>query len=279
MKYILLLFLTAVFLACNTPKYIYSPASANLLQPQHKGALQVAANYATVSSASLGEDGKQTSNGLDLQSAYAINQKIAVKADYYFKNEQNNHTKGLFPDRTISAIYYKKKGTEFSGGYYHLGTEKKIYYQAFAGIGFGKFSFVEQHRGLDNYDYRHATNYFKGFLQPAIVLKKSENFSLIFSGRLSLLKYYRVKTDIPEIDYEAYGHIDEKPSFFGDLILGLNVGLPGLKGVLLQAQAGHTSLFTKFQTAAVASDPQKYDFNNTWLAIGIIADLFRSLKK
>jgi hypothetical protein len=108
MKTTFYLFLVIAFTSCASQKFIYSPASANLLQLDTAKDIKVALNYATAGSLSIGS-GKQTNNGLDVQTAYAINDKIAIKLDGFSKWESNVSSNTFNNITIVDRITYKKK--------------------------------------------------------------------------------------------------------------------------------------------------------------------------
>ena len=177
--------LLVCFCACTTSKYAYTPSTANLLQVEQKGDFKAAVNYATATGA--GEaNGRKSSNGIDLQTVYAVSKRLSVKADGYFKGE-GNQTIARQASVPNEVIRYKKKGAEISLGSHNFSrTKDRSSFQAFIGAGTGKFSFNSKYndgRAMNS----HSMDYFKLFLQPSYTFFVSKNYYLTFGSKISML--------------------------------------------------------------------------------------------
>lgn len=282
--YLSFVFLSCIsaLIACTAPKYVFSPSTANLLQLDKQGEIKVAANYAEASPL-LFSDLNHSSEGLDIQSAYAITKRAGLKADVYSKWESNESIAEL-NGMPRDNIKYKKRGIEISGGYYNFSKKQaSSKFQLFAGVGAGKFSFEQTYNsGTLKMNY-HSMNYFKYFLQPSLIAIKKKNYSLDFAARMSLLHFNNIKTDYADLTTEPLGYIDSKPSIFADFIIRHEFGFTKLHGVRFQVQNGLTNLLSDFSS----NEPDgfkniQYDYNDRWMAVGIILDmkkLFRVTEK
>jgi hypothetical protein len=266
--------------ACNANKYVYSPSTANLLKLEEKNDVKVAVNYSTVGSLAIVGTQNKHSNGIDVQTAYAVNNKIAIKLDAYSKSENNQF--GYVNDLIKQKITYQKKGIELSGGYYNLKQNDNITsFQTFFGIALGKSSFKEINNGtviVKNYFY--DINFNKFFVQPAVNFKVSDNYNITFGTKFSLVSYTNKKTNYPDLSKEALGYIETKPSFFWDFIVQNEFGFKGLNGIHFQTQIGTTTLSSNFYIPnATESYRSKYEYNNVWFMIGAVADVRKLLNK
>jgi hypothetical protein len=266
--------------ACNANKYVYSPSTANLLKLEEKNDVKVAVNYSTVGSLTPNSSQNKHSNGIDVQSAYAVNNKIALKFDAYSKSENNQS--GLINDVIRQKITYQKRGIELSGGYYNLKQKDNITsFQALFGMALGKSSFKEINNGtviVKNYFY--DINFNKFFIQPAVNFKVSNNYTITLATKFSLVSYYNAKTNYPDLSKEALGYIETKPSFFWDFIVQNEFGFKGLNGIHFQTQIGSTTLSSNFNIPnATETYKSKYEYNNVWFMIGAVADIRKLLNK
>ena len=270
------LFAFVMLFSCTVRRYVYTPATANLLTPGQKGNAKVAVNYSSSSSSDILPSTNDKSEGVDLQAAYAITDKIALRAELYTKSEKNSGTATDFFGNDITEYQnnYRKNGFELSGGLYQIGKgEAGVSLQLFAGIGGGKFSLNERDITSANI-YYHRMNYFKGFFQPSVRIAASKYVSITLGSRLSVINFNHIKTDIPDIDKEALGYIGTANSVFTDVFTHFEFGFKGLEPVKFQFQIGASKLNTRF---AVPDYPyvnnERYDHNNLWLAAGIVADV------
>ncbi len=266
------------YTSCTANKYIYSPATANLLTPTKKGNAQAAFNYSSAASSFNGFREEQHSNGIDIQTAFAFNNKMAIKADYYSKKE-NSIFKRFDSNSIENYISYKKSGVEISIGFYNMKPNNKPNFQVFAGLGTGKFYLNETVQRGNAVNYFHEMNYNKIFIQPSIIFKDNENFSLSMATRLNTIFYKNLQSNMPDIKTQVLGYIDKKPSFFGDIIIHSQFGFKGLNVVKFQIQTGISKLFTKDFYSGDIFREVKYPFNNKWLAIGVITDINKIFKK
>lgn len=266
------------FSACTPSKYVYTPATANLLFLENKNDLKAAVNFVK-SGNIIGLSGDiRQSHGIDIQGAYAVNEKAAIKLTAYTKQESNESV-FAYQNQPPNKVNYKKQGMEISGGLYNFsGKKAKDRFQLFAGAGGGKFSLNENRfNGNTNDNYYHNMNYFKAFIQPTLSLKSSPNYKVTLATAVSLIKYSGIRTNYKDLADEPLGYIDTKPSIFIDFVLQNEFGFRGLKGIKFQWQAGVTNLLTAFPVpGTMAFYNYKYDYNKVWLAVGVVAN-FKTL--
>lgn len=266
--------------ACTANKYVYSPVTANLLQLEEKKDVKLAANYSAAGDLSGGGTQNQTRNGLDIQSAFAVSDKIALKLDGFYKWESNESTNNGTNSEMIN-INYKKRGVELSGGYYNLSDKKMISkFSLYLGLGLGKLDLRELNVNISSANYFHSMSYAKLFFQPSFSIRVNKNYTTTLAVKLSSLKYYNIKTDYPDLSQEPLGFIDKKLSYFGDFIFQNEFGFSKLKGFRFQTQLGVTKLYTRFpSTSNSLFRINHYDYNNGWFMIGVIADMKKILLK
>ncbi len=276
------------FHSCTVPKTVYSPPTANLLRPDAKGNAGVAVNYSTT--APLFPSKTVTSGGIDLQTTYGISNKIALRADLYYKKESDKRDN---PDSLYILDYknkYQRQGFDISAGFYRLGNKKStVSFQLFAGIGLGKFKLEQTiYRADDVYysatpgSYYHNMSYFKGFVQPSLVVKPGDLIALSFATRLSLISFSHIKTDLLFLEREPLGSVSQKSSFFSDFIFQTDFGFPKLRGIRFQGQTGITKLNTTFKSSDPSTEyfsDAKYKYNRFWLALGVVADVNKLFSK
>ena len=279
--YTFIFFILVVILsACTAPKYVYTPATANLLLLEKKNDLKAAVNFAQAGTIlGLNGDSRQ-SRGVDVQGAYAVSEKAGVKFSAYKKKEYNE-ANFSYQNQPKNKVNYKKQGIEISGGFYNFsGKQADAKFQLFAGAGTGKFLLSENRfNGFTNDNFYHDMNYFKAFIQPALAVKASNNYHVMLATAISLIKYYNVRTNFTDISDKPLGFIESKPSIFIDFILQNEFSFKSLKGINFQWQAGVTDLITRFSVPGTSGfNNDKYDHNKTWLALGIIADIRALIK-
>ena len=258
--------------ACSTAKYVYSPSTANMLEAEKKNSAKTAINY----SATTGpvDIDNQKSSGVDIQTMYAVTKRIAIKADGFIKRE-SNETATRIEGVPYDRITYKKAGFEAGAEIYNFSKVKeRSAFRLYSGMGIGKFSFTETYH-VDRFDiYHHSLNYFKFFIQPSVRIRASKNYSVSFAGKLSVFKFYHIKTDCPDLKEMPLGYIDTKPNLFTDIIIHHEFGFKALQGIRFQVQNGFCVLNTKFHLPAeYAYAGDQYEYHNAWVAAGIIADI------
>lgn len=263
----------AMLFSCSAPKYVYSPATANLLQIENRKDLKAAVNYATADNGSVAGKDNRKSSGIDVQAAFAAGKRIAVRVDAYTKSEQNQtalkNDLGIPAEKNI----YKKRGMSVAAGIYNFSKDKDASgFQLNGGMGFGKTSFVSYHNSYPGAKGYYGANYVRFFLQPVVVIRLSENYTGTMANTFSLMNYKSIQTDISDIKSEPPGLIGTKPSFFSEFILQNEFGFGELRVIRFQAQLGISTLLTKFHS-------QQYDYHKVWLALGVVADVNKLLRK
>ena len=193
-----------VLVSCRTPRFIYSPAPPNNPYFHEKGESKLAAYYSTTASENDLQD--EYSDGLDLQAAYAVSDHWALTADYFKRNEKDvyfDYNQSFFDS---SIIRYERHLTNFGAGYFMPVTkDKKIMFNVFAGLGFGKFSFTDN--GFDNnvgYSRYYNSDMSKWYIQPSINFFAGEYFRTGLIGKVSWVHYSDITTSYTPAELEYY---------------------------------------------------------------------------
>jgi hypothetical protein len=153
--------------ACYTPRYVYSPSAHNVPLLTKKGDSKVAINYSSNPPGTKTIDDqvfRGRSSGLDLQGAYAINNKFALQLNYFSRTEKNGGNYSTTLDSTI--IRYKRTLTEFGVGYYTKSSSGvALIFQLFAGAGLGNFNFTDNGKDANQVAYsRYHHAAFQSFI-------------------------------------------------------------------------------------------------------------------
>ena len=204
-KHLINLFVTCILLiSCRTPRFIYSPAPPNNPYFREKGESKLAAYYSTAASENDLQD--EYNDGLDLQAAYAVSDHWALTADYFKRNEKDvffDYDRNFFDS---SVIRYDRHLVNFGAGYFMpITNDKKIMFNIFGGVGFGKFSFDDN--GFDNgiaYGRYYNSDMSKWYIQPSINFFAGKYFRTGLIGKVSWVHYGDVLTSYSPAELEYY---------------------------------------------------------------------------
>ncbi|MCY7292778.1 MAG: hypothetical protein LH615_11425 [Ferruginibacter sp.] len=270
----------------TTPKYLFAPNSTNLLELKNKGDLKAAVNYSSTSHPNRileeNSSGRQRSNGVDLQTAFAISNNIAVKLDGFTKRET---------DRSINTVNnpyryflkYKRSGAEISVGYYKFfGDNKQVALNIFAGVGAGKTSFTGTYRldSINNYFYN--ASHTKLFLVPSVRFNFTENYSLCLGYKITSVDFYNINTNDVGLTKGLYKSFADEKSVYGDFVIENEFGFKKIQGFKFHIQFGVSKLFTYFDyidDVGASVINEQYQYNNRFASIGLVADLKSLFKK
>lgn len=248
-KHTTICLLILIFLsACQTPRYIYSPSAPNNPFLTEKGESKLSASISGGNRRTFDPGGKN--GGFDIQGAYAITDKWAVTAGYSYRKEKDIYDHARYNFFDSSVINYKRKLVEFGAGMFlPLDKEKKCYFTFYSGLGFGKFSFVDN--GIEDpgifYNRNHKSNVFKFYFQPAFNFIPGEYFRLSVGGRCSFVNYSGITTSYtaPEIDYYGLDVLSRKALFnFLEPMLQIQCGIPQCDWLKIDGSAVFTGNIT-----------------------------------
>ncbi len=267
----------------TTPKYLFAPNSTNLIEVKNKRDLKAAFNYSSTRHPSNdGNSGRQSSNGIDVQSAFAFSDKIAIKLDGFSKWETNRSINTANnPYRYL--LKYKRTGEEISIGYYKsFGNKNQAALNIFAGVGVGKTSFNGTYRLDSTNTYFYIANHTKLFLIPSIRLNLSDNYSLCLAYKITSVDFRNLNTNDVELKKGLYKSFANKKSIYGDFVVDNEFNFEEMKNFKFHVQFGLSKLFTSFDYMNDMGNPitnEQYQYNNSFATIGLVADIKTLFKK
>ncbi|MEO6490654.1 MAG: hypothetical protein ABIO04_11995 [Ferruginibacter sp.] len=262
------------FASCDTPRYAYSPSAHNVPVLTKQGDSKVAANYST--NADIQESNNQysrnRSNGYDLQGAVAVTDHIAVQASYFSRKETSYGNSNFNSDSSV--VRYKRNMIDFGAGYFtSINKKDKIFFQVFAGAGFGKLKFTDAGRDFNNilYSRFYNSDLIKYYIEPAIIFRNSETFAASLSTRLSVINFKKVSTNYT-LDEKRNFRLDSLNryaiAFFEPAFVN-SYGFKGLPGLRIEYQLG-------LSLALVRDDFINYrPFN---FSVGLVFDIPKLIK-
>ena len=267
----------------TTPKYLFAPNSTNLIDIKNKGDLKAALNYSSTRHPSNdGNSGRQNSNGIDVQSAFAFSNKFAVKLDGFSKWETNRSV-NTSNNPYQYLLKYKRIGEEFSVGYYTLkGEKKQLALNIFAGVGAGKTSFNGTYRLNSANTYFYNAQHTKFFLVPSIRLNLSDNYSIGVAYKLTSVDFHNINTNDVELTKGLYKSFADKNSVYSDFVIENQFCFEQIKKLKFHLQFGVSKLFTSFNyinEMGSAIINEQYQYNNRFASIGLVADIKTLIKK
>ncbi|MBC7936963.1 MAG: hypothetical protein H7Y86_16570 [Rhizobacter sp.] len=262
--------------SCYTPRYVYSPAAQNVPLLTEKGDSKLGVVYSTNLTGTRTIDNqrfKGKSNGVDIHGAYALNKKFALQANFFSRSEINGGD--FIGVRDSAVIRYKRHLTEIGAGYYTRLSEGElgqVFFQVFAGGGFGKFSFTDNGRnnnGDQTLNFHEAT-VSKFYIQPAIMVQNKKKSLVAVSSRFSIINYTRIQTDYDANELAIYelAAIDDGPVVFWEPSFINAIGF-GKLPVRLEYQFGLSVLMSRRFI-----DSRSFNFS-----VGLQSDIARIFKK
>ncbi|MFZ1530060.1 MAG: hypothetical protein WAT19_15000 [Ferruginibacter sp.] len=271
--YLLLLLFTV---SCYTPRYVYSPSAQNVPLLTKKNDSKIAFNYSTNllgTKEVSGHKTKQKALGYDIQAAWAVSKNWAVQSNYYKRKELNDGS-FLFSGGDSTVINYRRSLLEGGIGYYtRINKESNKFFQVFAGLGSGKFSFTDGGRYADSTLYRNffSSRVTKFYIQPAFIYSKNGIFNSAFSSRFSFLNFHGIRTDYSSNDLENYklDGLSGRTVVFWEPVFVNSYGFKKIPGLLLEWQAGFSFLMSR----------RFVDARSINFSAGLLADLGKILKE
>lgn len=233
-------------------RYVYAtdPANNPFLEKKHDS--KIAGYYYG--------DGKEKNEGISIQGAYAITDRLIVAASYSSKKETQTYNYdslrfsigGLFSGYVETNIYdssvikYKKKFYDFALGYMiPLNERKNLFYSIYGGVAFGKFSADDN--GLDStgkkYNRYYNANMQKWYVQGAFNFTPIENFKFAIGGKFTFLNYRNINSSYAssELSYFYLDKIDDNSLFFWEPYMSFQFGVPKLNWLKLDGQIALSS--------------------------------------
>lgn len=258
------------------PRYVYSPSAQNVPLIAEKGDSKLGILYSTNGGGVAVENEKEYrrfARGVDIHGAYAISKRFALQGSFYQRSEQNGGDFG-FQDSGYSIIKYKRHLTELGFGYYtKINSSGKMFFQAFVGIGMGKFIFDDKGKddGGASYTRFHQSHITKFYIQPAIMFQNEKRSSLSLASRISFINYSNIKTDYSDLELENYelAVLGRSPAVFWEPSFIHNFGLKKMPFIRLEYQFGFSVLMSS----------RFYDARSVIFSAGLQADIRNLLKK
>jgi len=277
------LLLLVVLCSCETHRYIYSPAPANNPYFNGKNQSKLAAYLSGGDGERKGFDSssriKPKNRGFDLQAAYSITDHFAITADYFKRTERDIYIKtpenDVFSYFDSSVVNYNRKLWNMGVGYFTaLDKRKTITFNFYGGIGFGKFSLIDN--GADAaqaYTRNHNTDITKWYIQPSIHFMPERYFSIGLVTKFSFVHYGNISTTYTasEQNYYSLDWLPGRTLSFFEPTLNIQAGSARLDWLKIEGSFCSTPL-----DPATPSNRLK---TRGWNAsIGLVFDLTR-LKK
>ena len=285
--YLPIIFCVSALSSCytTTPKYLFAPNSANLLQIEKKGDVKTAINYAQSKHVRNNDNSpsKQSSNGIDIQTAFSVIKHVTVKVDLFKKWEIDKALNNDQANLSRYKINYQRQGTVISIGYYKFFDKtKKILFNIDGGIGLGKTSFNGTYRKNAITKYFYSANNSTLLVTPSLKFKVSKNYNLTLAYRFSSTAFSKIITNDSTLTKDLYASFANKNSIYGDIIIENDFGFNSLQGIRFHWQLGMSNLYTHFSyepSSSSQSFVDQYEYNNSFGSIGIVADLKKIFKK
>lgn len=202
-----LLIIPVFLISCSTPRYVFTPVSANVPVFNQKGQGTASASYGTAR-VLPGNVDRGPANGGDFMGAYAIHKNLGVQTQYSFRNERDHY---FLKDEFVvpisdsggtSKIRYGRQAWEGgAGGFLPLTRQKNIMLNLWAGIGTGKTRMKEENEVAGvNYQRYFDFNTFRTFWQPYISFVPSSYFQISYFFKFSRVRFSNVETNLGEAE-------------------------------------------------------------------------------
>jgi len=232
-------------------------------------------------------DGKKENDGVSVQGAYAISDRLIVAASYSAKKETQTYNYdslrfsigGLFSGYVetnifdSSVIKYKRKFYDFALGYIiPINNAKTITYNLYGGVAFGKFSAddIDLDSTGQKYNRYYNATMQKWYVQGAFNFMPIEEFKVGIGGKFTFLNYRNISTSYQntELSYFYLDKIDGNSLFFWEPYMCFQFGVPKLNWLKVDGQIALSSAL-----------PENYPKAKTFSAsIGLSLDISK-LKK
>ncbi len=287
LKYLPIIFCISGLTSCytTTPKYLFAPNSANLLQIEKKGDVKAAINYAQSKHRKNNDNspGRQTSNGVDIQTVYSPINHIAIKVDLFKKWEIDRAVNNDQSNPYRYKINYQRQGTVLGVEYYKfLNKAKGILFNIDGTVVFGKTNFSGIYRKNEFTKYVYSANNSTLSVTPSLRFKVSKNYHLVPAYRLSNVAFSNITTNDSLLTRGVYAAFAAKKSVYGDMIIENDFGFNSLHDIRFHWQLGLSKLYTHFSSHSISTTQSfidQYEYNDFFGSIGIVADINNLFKK
>jgi hypothetical protein len=246
----IIFFATVVCTSCRTPRYVYSSEAHNVPSLTQQGDSRLGILYAN----NLPANGSTTSEGFDVQGAYAITDNLAVQASWYNRFEKSSF-EDVVSNNNVSKynLKYRRKMATVGVGYFNsISKSQMVWVQIFAGIGIGKFYMNEAGTNIPatgsstSYSNYFNTNVTKFYLQPAFIIKTKKQFETSFSNRISIVAFKNVNTNYTAAEQQLYklDSVSYRPRVFWEPNMLFSFGNKKLPGLKWETQIGFSFLYS-----------------------------------
>jgi hypothetical protein len=275
-----------------TPKYLYTPSNANLINVEKKIDFKSTIAYATSSHRDEGYEAKQKSNGFDFKSAFAITNHVALKFDAFKWREKSF---SLDAPGTLNAfdVLYKRNGMSASVGYFtYMDKQKQFMFSVYTGIEIGKTNFDGIYREPVKHNYYYKAKNVNWFMTQAFTVFADKSYSATLASRLSVVSFKNLNTNDSTFIQGENVLYNKKNSVFSDFLFQNNLKLSQKYGVSLFGNVGlailltsslktetNKELFDNSYFFTYRTNKDQYDYNNIFGSVGIEIDLRQLLKK
>lgn len=274
MRLIITVFTVLLFASCSSPRFASSPTAHNVPVLTKQQDSKLSFNYSTNADARKSDDryNRNKANGFDIQGAYAITNHIGVQASYFSRGERTYAKNDNYFDSSV--VKYKRNLFEFGAGYFApIDKTDKMFFQVFAGVGFGKFNFTDNGKDKSQllYSRFHNADITKFYLEPAVTYKSaSEVFAASLSTRFSVIKFRKVQTNYStqERDHFNLDSIGRFSSIFFEPAFINSYGFNQLPGLRLEYQIGLSLLMSR----------NIIDYRTFNFSIGLVLDIPKLMK-
>ena len=281
--------ITITIVACcyscgiTTPKYLFAPNTPNVFCTKKKKDMLVAVNFASTYPGESTADGTLKSNGIDIQTAYAISNSFAIKCDLFAKAEldESNRTE---QDEYYYKLNYKRKGIEISGAYNILvGTKKKNSININTGIGIGSDAFSGRYVQETSANRYFNAKQFKWFIMPVLNVQLADNYAIIIAYRVSVLRFNSINTNDKELRTGLFSEIDKQNSVFASSLIDNQFGFNKLKGIKFRIGVGTNLMMNNLNyqnpNNILLRNREQYLYHTKYVTLGTILNLQTMFKK
>lgn len=239
LRFLFLVLAAAGFYACGP--VLYSNVGQNVPLLQEKGEFSGQVSYSS-------SDGAWVANGVGLQGAYAISDKVGVISSFY----------------SMKGAEDQGDEWEGKGSYFELGVglfggnpDKKISYEGYAGVGTASI----KNTSMVNSGSKLHVNYIKPFIQPSIGFT-TRYFDMVLTPRISYLNITS-GDDLQPV-------LDGMPINSGEFLDEINHKVMFEPGILIRGGFPQAKLEIQYNFSTLKEPSEDYYLlNNEFVSIGL----------
>lgn len=280
MRKIAYLILFSSFLwSCSSTRYSYNPAAFYNPLFEQKGQSNIKASYSNGPSDNA--SGLTSRNdGMDINAAYAVTNRLSVASSYYFRNEKDSYysdwdisINGSTSHTVDSAIVnYNRKMWQIGAGYAFPFKNQKSSFTIFGYAGLASNRMND--KGLkENHPYSNYHN-FDSYLfsvQPALNLGLNNNITSSIITRVTYTHNHNIKTDYDGVFLHDAGLTDIDDLFYLALGYNMRVSFNSIPWLKLEGQFMFSGSGEKNNSVHYARGSSS--------SVGLSVDLTKLMKK